>query len=1055
MQPPAVVFPLVISLTLFSVSANAAEYSLIPYDPPGPSFAAGAIRRSAAVVDDATLYDVAVVGNRCWAVGERGVILRSDDSGMTWVSGILPFNCSLNSVCFLTNRIGFVAGFRPDLHAKADRGVLLATRDGGQNWYDLESVTSLPGLRFVKFFGLEHGVAVTTGALGQNGKVLVTKDSGQTWNQVQSKDPPADWVNAAFIRPDEGLVVGRRQTYGLVNGNKLVLLGHPGQTLQRVNAASLSDDGQAWLVGDGGFIRRSTNRGVVWKPPAGRLPTEIRDIFRLTSIVHDGARVCVAGTPACSVLCSYDAGATWTIVSCAGGGAIHRLVRIGSHSVLAVGSWGMIMRSADFGRSWTSVRHGRRRSALMYVVTDPEDASPLMLASIAGDQGYRVSVVQPSQQLHHPRMSQHWQAVLAGTGVNTLTTDWRFTRTRMRHRMSQRALLETWDAASDGQLRELLPLRLAAQIRTWRPDVICIESSSDNDAVAQVWRMAMKTASRIADGSSLRSVPLDKAGLQPWSVQRVICRTHTESAALEFRADTLLPRLRTTAGLVATTVSFSGTSYLSQPDDAATYLIEPDSAAVTPAHMFRNISLLPGSDGRRELNRLDSGIEHLQSVVTRHHTQKMAITGQVRRSPMGEGLIAYTQTIGSNLPTSMAAAQLQHLLELFRSRDNLEGCIAVQQEFTRRLPRSPQAAHAAAELHLLYSSAEISLLRKRGLANKFGAQLDTVVRIPNGSQPAAALEQERGSPVPAITVKPWILPAAGTSLDVLQPSRGSEEKAVEQHWNQQAGVSWRILNQLAPDLAKTAQQQLIVAARHRRMQQLGQERAILTAASNAADSHSMIAINELQSVFSDFESVLPAFNLPESRRRPQLDGVLGDLCWQHAPEIRLTASQPGNRVADSLVMLSWDAEFLFVAGHIPVAGNILPESEVFNRSHDEADTKSDYIQLQLDVDRDYSTGWHFVVDSAGRTRDRCWQFTRWNPEWYVATQRDENGWRFEAAIPVRELRETHLAAGVKWAINIRRIVPGYVDQRVDVSESVAEIPTRYCLIRFIRNRHKQ
>ncbi len=1053
MKPPAVVFPLIINAALFSISANAAEYRLIAHEPIAQAFAAGAIRRSAAVVDDATLYDVAVVGKRCWAVGERGVILRSVDSGMTWASGILPFNCSLHSVCFLTNRVGFVAGLRLDLHSKTDRGVLLTTRDGGLTWHDLKSVTRLPGLRFVKFFGMERGVAVTTGTHGQNGTVLMTKDSGQTWNQIKSKDHSADWVNAAFIRPDEGLVVGSHQTYGLVNGNNLVMLGHPGQTLQMVNAASLSDDGQAWMVGDGGFIRRSTNRGVVWKPPAGRFPIEIRDIFRLTSVVHDGERVCVGGTPACSVLCSEDAGATWTVVNCAGGGSIHRLARIGPQSILAVGSWGMIMRSADFGCSWTSVRHGHRRSALMYIVTDPEDASPLMLASIAGEQGYRVSVVQPSQQLYSPPMSERWRAALSATGVNTVATDWRFARTRIQHCMSQPALLEAWDAASDGRLRELLPLRLAAQIRTWRPDVICIESSSENDAVAAVWRTAMKTASQIASGSSLRSVPLDKTGLQPWSAPRIIYRTYTESTRLEFRADTLLPRLRTTAGLVATTWNLSRRPYSGQRDDAVTYVMHGDSAAGTPGHMFRNIVLVPGTDGRRELTRLDPGIEELQAIVDRHHTQKRAITGQVQRDPMGEGLIAYTQTIGSNLPTAMATAQLQHLLELFRSRENLEGRIAVQQEFTRRIPNSPQAAQAAAELHLLYSSAEIQWLRRRELTDKIITKQDAGVRLPNESQSAASLENQPGNSVPAIMVKPWIVPAAGTSLEILRPSRGWEKKAVVQHWNRQADVSWGILNQLAPDAAMTAQQQLIVAARHRRMHRLGERQITLASALNAADSHRLLASNEMQSVFSDVESVLPAFNLPESRLRPELDGLLGDLCWQHAPEIRLTASQPENSVADGLVMLSWDAEFLFVAGHLPVAGGILPGSEVFNRSHDEADITSDYIELQLDVDRDYSSGWHFVIDSAGRTSDRCWQFTRWNPEWFVATRRDDTGWRFEAAIPIRELREKSLTAGVKWAMSIRRIVPGHVDQRVEVSESAEKLSTRYCLIRFIRNRH--
>lgn len=1050
MRSSAAVLLFFVDVSLFSDPVNAAEYRLIQQDQASAAFSAGPIRRSATLIDDATLYDVDVVGSRCWTVGERGVILRSADAGMTWIPGILPFDCSLHSVCFLTDRIGFVAGLRPDLHSKTDRGVLLTTRDGGQFWHDVTPDTRLPGLRFIQFFGLDRGVAVTTATSGQGGTLLVTQDSGQTWNQIKPPHDSTDWVHAAFTGPDEGLVVGSRQTFGLINSNKLVITGHPRPTLQTVNQASLSDDGQAWMVGDGGFIRRSTRRGVTWKPPAGRFPSEFRDIFRLRTVVHDGDRVCVAGTPACSVLHSDNAGETWSTVPCASGGSVHRFARTGSDSILAVGSWGMIMRSDDFGRSWRRIRHGDRRSTLMYIVTDLQDASPLMLASVAGEQGYRVTVVQPSGQLSHPSMSEHWQAELSGVGANTLATDWRFARTRIQHGMSQSALLESWDASSDGRLRELVPLRLAAQIRNWRPDVICIESSSQNDSVAAVWRSAIQTAERIAAGSGPRSVPLYKAGLQPWSVQRIFHRTHTRSTPLQFRADMLLPRLRTTAGLIATNWNLAISPESGSRVADAAYVVHTGSGTDTPEHMFQGIAVPPGTDGRRQLVHLETGIEDLQETVGKHCTLKMAVTGKVYRDPLGEDLIAHTRTIGRSLPTAMATEQLQHLLQLFRRRENLEGRIAVQQEFVRRLPNSPQAAQAAKELHLLYSSAEILLLRKREQADKSGRLPGTAVRNPNGFQLEATLDPTPGVALPAVSIKPRLLPAAGTSLHLLRPSRGTQDKALERHWDQQADLSWEVLGQLAPHSATTARQQLILAARYRRMRHPGRERTTLASASGAADPYSILARNEMQA--GAVESILPAFNLPKSRHRPKLDGLLADTCWQQAPEIRLSDTQPGDGVADSLVMLSWDAEFLYFAGRLPVAADVLPASEVFDRSHDEANITSDYIELQVDVDRDYSTAWHFVIDSAGRTSDRCWQFTRWNPEWFVATQRDEAGWRFEAAIPIQELRPQKLGAGTKWAMSIRRVVPGYADQRLEVGESAQKLPTWYSLIRFIRNR---
>ncbi|MCH2202216.1 MAG: YCF48-related protein [Fuerstiella sp.] len=1047
MTVQAVFFQTFIAWTLLSLTSAAAEYGLIPHDPNPQAFSSGRVHRSAAVVDDASLYDVATVGLRCWAVGERGVILRSDDAGKTWKSGVLPFDCSLNSVCFLTNRIGFVAGTRLDLHSKSDRGVLLTTRDGGQTWKNVSPDVRLRGLRSIRFFGLEKGVAITTPNQNQGGTLLITTDAGQTWKEMESHKGRADWVSAAFMRPNEGILVGRGQAYGLVNNNKLTILGYPRNTLQTVNAASLSDDGRAWIVGDGGYIRRSTNRGVSWKIPA-RFPDEIRDVYCFRSVVHDGERVCVAGTPASSALVSVDSGTTWTRVPCARGGSINRLIRTGSDSLLAVGSWGMILQSDNFGQSWKNVRNGNRRSALMYIVTNPQDAAPLMLAEVAGEQGYRVSVLQPSERLSHQTMPERWRSEMSGLGVNTLTADWRFARTKHQQAMSQPSLLNSWDESSDGRLRKLLPLRLAAGIRTWRPNVICIESSGDNDGVAAIWRSVIASASEIAAGSDPRAISLLNAGLLPWSAERIINRTHENSTVLEFQADTLLPTLRTTAGLIAQNWCFGESAGSRLRGHDVAYAMHSTSPVATPNTMFQDIPVIPGGDGRRKLTQLDQENDDLEVIVQKHHTQKLAVTGQIDRRPMGGDLIAHMQTIGTNVPEALASAQLQHTLELFCQRENLEGRIAVQKEFTRRFPASPQAAHAAEDLHLLYSSAEILILRKNGRPRQDEVRRHAGSHIPTDLRPLPSQEQR----TQLLSVKPWVLPAAGTSLDRFHRSNGSEDNALNEHWHQQAGVSQGILNQLAPDAASSAQQQLIVAARYRRMQQPGKERTALAAASRAPDRHRLLAINEMQAGFSAVEPLIEAFNLPETDHRPRLDGVLSDQCWQEAPEIRLTGDGPAAETMNTLVMLSWDSEFLYFGGHVPTVAGIEPAAEKFDRTHDEADMKGDHIELKLDIDRDYSTAWHFVIDSAGRTSDRCWQFDRWDPQWFVATDRDQTGWRFEVAIPTQELQLNPLEAGARWAMSVRRVVPGYTDQRVEVREDVKQLKTRYSLIRFIRNR---
>ena len=83
-------------------------------------------------LSDARLTDVCFVDDQFgWAVGDRGVIWHTQDGGRNGAqpSGV---NCSLQSVCFLTRKIGYAAGGSAQSYSHTGTGVLLATRDGGQ-----------------------------------------------------------------------------------------------------------------------------------------------------------------------------------------------------------------------------------------------------------------------------------------------------------------------------------------------------------------------------------------------------------------------------------------------------------------------------------------------------------------------------------------------------------------------------------------------------------------------------------------------------------------------------------------------------------------------------------------------------------------------------------------------------------------------------------------------------------------------------------------------------------------------------------------------------------
>lgn len=86
------------------------------------------LRRPAVKVrfaDKAFLLGVAKAGSRLVAVGERGIIILSDDGGRSWRQAQVPVSVTLTAVSFPTDMQGWAIG-----HS----GVVLHSADGGNTW---------------------------------------------------------------------------------------------------------------------------------------------------------------------------------------------------------------------------------------------------------------------------------------------------------------------------------------------------------------------------------------------------------------------------------------------------------------------------------------------------------------------------------------------------------------------------------------------------------------------------------------------------------------------------------------------------------------------------------------------------------------------------------------------------------------------------------------------------------------------------------------------------------------------------------------------------------
>jgi photosystem II stability/assembly factor-like uncharacterized protein len=274
----------------------------------------------------------AVSSSVVWASGSRGTVLRTVDSGVSWVARPVPGADSLD--------------FRDVFATDTARAVILAigpgeksriyqTNDGGATWSERFRNTRAEGFFDCMAFRDErNGIAVSDPVDGKF-VVIRTNDGGTTWTQVPPHGIPA---------------------------------AQEGEGAFAASGTCVATDGtrNAWIV-TGGVkqprVFRSTDAGLNWSvttaPLAGEKPGA--GIF---SVIFDGRRgVAVGGDyekpaeAAGTLALSDDGGATWRVSSAPPDSLLRGyrsgVARAGTRRnvLIAVGTSGSDI-SRDGGRSW-------------------------------------------------------------------------------------------------------------------------------------------------------------------------------------------------------------------------------------------------------------------------------------------------------------------------------------------------------------------------------------------------------------------------------------------------------------------------------------------------------------------------------------------------------------------------------------------------------------------------------------------------------------------------------------------------------------------------------
>jgi len=264
----------------------------------------------------ATMLASERAGERIVAVGERGVVLLSDDAGRSFRQATaVPIDATLTSVSFVDARNGWAAGHW---------GVVLRTSDGGETWAlqrsDLRNDRPLFAL---KFFDAQHGVAVGLWSL-----VLTTADGGTSWQGVQMPIP-------------DGAKKADLNLLGLFSDAK----------------------GRLFATAERGMLLRSDDQGHTWR----YLASGYKGSFWTGLATPDA--LLAAGLRG-SLYRSSDDGRSWTRIDTQSKSSITALVRSGNE-VIGVGLDGLVLRSADGGASFKAeVRADRISLTTLAVAAD-------------------------------------------------------------------------------------------------------------------------------------------------------------------------------------------------------------------------------------------------------------------------------------------------------------------------------------------------------------------------------------------------------------------------------------------------------------------------------------------------------------------------------------------------------------------------------------------------------------------------------------------------------------------------------------------------------------
>jgi photosystem II stability/assembly factor-like uncharacterized protein len=298
-----------------------------------------------------TLNDLAFAGGSGYAVGDDGVVLKTENGGITWrglaLGGIRP---DLDRVRALDANVLFVGG-----------GCVLRRSDDGGATFARVRATSGQRRCSAEVESFSFIEPMTGYALLSNGSVKRTTDGGHTFDAraalpgtaAAGGAPPVAPTDVWFLSSETGLALAGKIIHRTTDGGAS---WSPAFTAtEELNGLYFVSASTGYATGDAKTLLKTTDGGVTWTPVV--VPPELpaADLTGVRCAAEQQALCLIATRQGDQVLRTANGGAVITSVAPYVGRKVLAAAFNSANVAAAVGQGGASAVSADAGRNWAPV----------------------------------------------------------------------------------------------------------------------------------------------------------------------------------------------------------------------------------------------------------------------------------------------------------------------------------------------------------------------------------------------------------------------------------------------------------------------------------------------------------------------------------------------------------------------------------------------------------------------------------------------------------------------------------------------------------------------------